>query len=147
MTTSESISAATEAKVRTIFEGLIEGQELDEVAREQMFEALRQHILDSLDPLKPLRDRLNERYGQPDGTILIPEEAKEDRALHLALVQLSVASSNLKTIAESVGKFSCSHETRYAGGVESPGNQIYTVQKFAANALEQMEEYERRIVG
>lgn len=111
--------------------------ETDQEARELIGNAYRTQLLASTDPSTVLRRRLS-RYEQPDGTIAIPDSERLDRAIHLILVQLGHGLASLEVIAS--GKLSCeAHEKAYAGGVESPGNLLYTPQKVAADGLGDIE--------
>lgn len=111
--------------------------EFDGETRELLAENLREKIEEQLDdPAQFLKYRLESRWTQPDGKLDIPADELEDRAIRAVLMQLAVAKGSLELIVR--GDLSCSHAPRYAGGVVSEGNRIFTAEEVAFNGLQEL---------
>lgn len=127
--TSKKLEAHLERQVSNLG---IESSEIRELTKE----ALRADLLDNVDPLNVLKRRLIERYEQPDGSLEIPEDQLEDRAIHLLIKKFYGASSALEMIL--VRKLSCDHEVLYASSMKTEENRIFTAVEVARHGLEDL---------
>lgn len=139
---SEDLSdpVVLDGELQKLIEGLDAMKDVDFSGEEAVLvisflkDELTEKVLKSTDPAEYISSRISSRYefdGQKRSSS-IPRGSKDDAAFFLAH-QTQMARSYLRTIA--AGELPCVHEERYAGGVQSQGNKLFTTQEFAASGL------------
>jgi len=111
-------------------------EDLQEIA-EGMVADYRKRLQSASSPSQFLAQKLARYHGQPDGSLSIPENEPEDRALAVVLKEHAAMRSTLDLIAQ--GGLSSESETLYADGGDptkrTPGNAIFTPAQIARERL------------